>query len=753
MNGKDDPPDENYSGLESEFDDDFDDAPSFEAEVWAEAEVEASFHNEYEAGPGEDVEAGAESLENAEPHSGTESDLNDEVGTEGDIASVLSSEDEQAPCNNSIFTSEWGMVLFDEAHNARNLESRRSQLARRFSECADLVVAVTATPVFNSPLDFLHIRHAAGLDVATCPGLHPPLPRQRGKDLPPRKQEKLEKLYSDWHPDWFPLIIACHLVEQDFSKLTRRLSKPCGEVDPFALQAILKSNGTSPTPFSGKVPDWAGDWKTILNTTQTLMDVALDMAGPHFMRRKADTIILGQSLFPTLDCKTTPIFVELDRSHRIAYDEAWNKESDLSNPKQASDIMTRLAKARRGLISSKVLGDDLLPSKKLRAVLDRLIPMIEGDAKLPISQRRKFVIYMHWATSFMVDDVLECFDENGVPCAALNGNSRPAKRQALLEQFQKDGDHPSDYGPSRVLIISDAISSSINLHRANVLFLLDRTWTSAKEDQIIGRLTRLGQTRTVEVMPVLVMASIDIHMLFFVLRKRRMTDRLDACSTGLLHTPPPPNRRPHSRRGGAITGNMNPEPSRSGVPLMGVGSDASGNERNNGPNERAEVGGRGTAASRKRRNARSGHPANKTEHSVSMRDSATEDENGTGSGVGLHRIPESTTRKNLSRSGSSTGGNSNRRSGSSPGVDPVENASNNAGSREGAPGRPGIHVLLSKNRKAGKDQTVESSTTGTEISNVSASCSVCYCPPANRKPRKRKGITVRWGTNKGRRPK
>ena len=68
-----------------------------------------------------------------------------------------------------------------------------------------------------------------------------------------------------------------------------------------------------------------------------------------------------------------------------------------------------------------------------------------------------------------------------------HGKVPPRKRQPILERFKSD--------PSRHVILMSYGTGSVglNLQFANYVFLFDRWWNPAVEDQAINRAHRLGQ--------------------------------------------------------------------------------------------------------------------------------------------------------------------------------------------------------------------------------------------------------------------
>jgi SNF2 family DNA or RNA helicase len=97
----------------------------------------------------------------------------------------------------------------------------------------------------------------------------------------------------------------------------------------------------------------------------------------------------------------------------------------------------------------------------------------------------------------------------------FHGRVSPKERQRALEAFRK--------GSSSVLLISyGAGSVGLNLQCAQYLFLFDRWWNPAVEDQAIHRVHRIGQVHPVFVTRYVVKSTIEERIAFVLERKRAL---------------------------------------------------------------------------------------------------------------------------------------------------------------------------------------------------------------------------------------
>lgn len=101
----------------------------------------------------------------------------------------------------------------------------------------------------------------------------------------------------------------------------------------------------------------------------------------------------------------------------------------------------------------------------------------------------------------------------GVHAALVCGRQDNRQRQRELRRFRQD---------VSVLVSTDVGSEGQNLQHAWQLVNLDLPWNPMRVEQRIGRLHRLGQTRTVEVWHLLVPATIEEYLMELIYEKLGM---------------------------------------------------------------------------------------------------------------------------------------------------------------------------------------------------------------------------------------
>ncbi len=95
----------------------------------------------------------------------------------------------------------------------------------------------------------------------------------------------------------------------------------------------------------------------------------------------------------------------------------------------------------------------------------------------------------------------------------LHGGIPAAKRRELIENFHKNPE-------SRVFLSTDAGGVGLNLQCANIVINVDLPWNPAVLEQRIGRVYRLGQKKSVRVINLVSLNSIEHRILYLIRFKR-----------------------------------------------------------------------------------------------------------------------------------------------------------------------------------------------------------------------------------------
>jgi HJR/Mrr/RecB family endonuclease len=98
----------------------------------------------------------------------------------------------------------------------------------------------------------------------------------------------------------------------------------------------------------------------------------------------------------------------------------------------------------------------------------------------------------------------------------LHGEIKAGQREGIVEQFQKDANH-------QIMLLNYSVGGvGLNLQAANYVFLFDRWWNPAVEDQAIKRCHRLGQQHKVIAKRFYCSGTIEERILTILAKKRRI---------------------------------------------------------------------------------------------------------------------------------------------------------------------------------------------------------------------------------------
>lgn len=147
-------------------------------------------------------------------------------------------------------------------------------------------------------------------------------------------------------------------------------------------------------------------------------------------------------------------------------------------------LMSSLSNARMACDSTYLLDQD---AREYSSKLDRLSELLDGLIEDPT---RKIVIFSEWRR--MLDRIETRLDDLGAEFVRLDGQVPQKKRSSLVSRFQNDPD-------CRVICMTNAGSTGLNLQAANTVINVDLPWNPAVLEQRIARAHRMGQKNPVHV--------------------------------------------------------------------------------------------------------------------------------------------------------------------------------------------------------------------------------------------------------------
>lgn len=148
-------------------------------------------------------------------------------------------------------------------------------------------------------------------------------------------------------------------------------------------------------------------------------------------------------------------------------------------------------------------------SGKMEMLMDVLPPALAAG--------RRALVFSQFTS--MLHLIEKRFRQEGIPYLYLDGETPAAQRVDLCRRFNE--------GETNVFLISlKAGGTGLNLTGADLVIHYDPWWNPTAEEQATGRAHRIGQTKKVEVIRLVVHHSIEEQVLQMSGRKRRLFDQL-----------------------------------------------------------------------------------------------------------------------------------------------------------------------------------------------------------------------------------
>src|SRR5207244_3449410 len=144
------------------------------------------------------------------------------------------------------------------------------------------------------------------------------------------------------------------------------------------------------------------------------------------------------------------------------------------------------------------------------------LEQLRADLAEVADSGRKAIVFSQWVAPLaLLAHALQTWEP-----LLFHGRVPAAKRQSILEQFRQDP-------RKQVLLMSYGTGSvGLNLQFANYVFLFDRWWNPAVEDQAINRTHRIGQQNPVFVTRFITVDTIEGRIAEVLERKRQIFTEL-----------------------------------------------------------------------------------------------------------------------------------------------------------------------------------------------------------------------------------
>lgn len=242
------------------------------------------------------------------------------------------------------------------------------------------------------------------------------------------------------------------------------------------------------------------EWMEVVPPRATPDLRQLQVLSKEFILRRTKDLVMTD-LPPRLD---RPAYLDLNPAQQIAYETAekdgviqLNAMGDSITVQHVFELVLRL---------KQITNFDPLTGESSK--LDRL----EADMEEIASSGGKAILFSQWTKP--LDFMAERLERFGT--LVYHGGIPTKKREPILDQFKHDPD-------SHLLLMSYGTGAvGLNLQFAGYVFLFDRWWNPAIEDQAINRAHRIGQKTQVIVTKFICNNTIEERIDMVLQQKREL---------------------------------------------------------------------------------------------------------------------------------------------------------------------------------------------------------------------------------------
>lgn len=232
---------------------------------------------------------------------------------------------------------------------------------------------------------------------------------------------------------------------------------------------------------------------------------------PFILRRKKHDVL--KDLPEKLENK---VYVELNEAQKALYvaelEQAKKEIEDLKERDAIAQnqffILSLLTKLRQLCIDPSLVFDDYHEgSSKFDTLLQILDEMVQNNHKILLFSQFPSVL----------KNLMPLLESHHITYLYLDGSTKSEERMQLVKRFNSDN--------TNVFLISlKAGGTGLNLTSADEVIHLDPWWNPQVENQATDRTHRIGQTKTVEVIKLISIGTIEEKIIALQEKKKELSD-------------------------------------------------------------------------------------------------------------------------------------------------------------------------------------------------------------------------------------
>ena len=227
------------------------------------------------------------------------------------------------------------------------------------------------------------------------------------------------------------------------------------------------------------------------------------LAGEFVIRRTKEYVLtdMPPKLYRDADIDLTPAQLE---SYRMAEDEGIVRLNEMGNEVNIQNVFELVLRLKQICNFDPVTGDS--------AKLERL----ESDLEEVAASGKQAIVFSQWVhTLERIAERLKRFNP-----LQYHGRIPSKQRAGIIDRFKQNKKH------SVLLLSYGAGGVGLNIQFASYVFLFDRWWNPALEDQAINRAHRIGAVGPVTVTRFLIVDTIEQRIDQVLTDKRQLFDTI-----------------------------------------------------------------------------------------------------------------------------------------------------------------------------------------------------------------------------------
>lgn len=225
------------------------------------------------------------------------------------------------------------------------------------------------------------------------------------------------------------------------------------------------------------------------------------------LRRQLKPILLRRtrdSVLQQLPERTTEVIrIRPTDEQQILSDQHVNRAARIAAQKYLTEM--DLLRLQKHLLMARLAANCTSLVDKEEPGYSSKLEQLEGLLRRIADQEgAKVVLFSEWTR--MLNKISQLCDQVGLQFVRLDGSVPQKKRQQIVHEFQSDPE-------CRLIMMTNAGSTGLNLQSANTVINVDLPWNPAVLEQRIARAHRMGQTQPVHVYVLVTEDTIEERML------------------------------------------------------------------------------------------------------------------------------------------------------------------------------------------------------------------------------------------------